>query len=1207
MRISDILSSLFKQILPQFLKKKGILIEEKGKLQPPEENYVRSLQQRIQQLEGLSSTIATTSNVLEMGALIRSTLDQMLQILEIPAGVIWINTHMVIRGMSEEAGHTFKQAVCEQELSLHRKIAVPDWKGEARPPFSTLKHTAQALGLRATVILPIFCSGKIAGIIGLSDIKRREWVTDETALLEIIAHQIGLTAERAQFIQDIQTQNDLMKSLVAQSERLNRTYTPTNVIEAVGRGALELCRADRLAILVYKPHNSFSCLWSYHLSSPFIDYLTAPGADPLSDFISTDPQVFENLYLIKPDHPFLKKVMEESCVSLFIWPLIYEGQATTYVFCFYEKEMRLKPNEHEVMEAFFRQAAAAFENARLFEAERSQRQLAVALREVTARLASTLNLDEVLDSILDQLNRVIPHDASDIMLLENDTVRVLRCRGYPKEFQEQVSKFMCPVSEMRNMVQMSESMRSLVIPDVSKNTEWAVFEAAQWIRSYLGAPIIHRGMILGFINVNSRQTNFFAPESGSILEIFASQVAIFIENARLYQHTQRRIAETDALFRAMLPLLNTNEDVIALAHQITESVTQEFASAHCSVMLIDENRTNLVMAAQNGYLQPGKPILALDGPGLTVQAVKSGHVIYAPDVRRNPRFVQGAPETRSELVIPLSGRDDIIGVLNLESPEINAFDERAQQVLSSYAERAALGLENARLFQTIRRHAEQMIQLNDITRTSLQTLESNAMLDLLTRQIACMINADGCYIFLWNERDSTPLQMNAYGPNQNIYPQIMLADGETDLTESAIRLNRTLIVEDIFNTPYLSPRLAPAFPVQSLMVLPLVSDEKHIGVVQVGFIDSHVFTSEEITLGEQAAGLVALALTRLRSLELAQRRAHEAETLRKASLALTSSLELQQVLNSILTHIEQVLPYESACVFLIDGDYLKVGAVKNLDVPGNIYQLRFTREDDLSVEIQKTLRPVILTDAQADPRYKRWGDTDYVRGWLGVPLVADQDLLGILTLDRREANSFSPDEVELALGFANHAAIAIQNATLHSAVQHLAITDPLTGVYNRRGFFELAIKIMASALRSKHPLSILMIDIDFFKKVNDQYGHDEGDVVLQEVTARCNQILREGDLICRYGGEEFTILLPDSDLTGAYRAAQRLYAHIVHEPIEGRSAKISITISIGIATLSEDCTSLEALLKRADLALYSAKQKGRNRICTWNAQTDAPA
>jgi diguanylate cyclase (GGDEF)-like protein len=156
--------------------------------------------------------------------------------------------------------------------------------------------------------------------------------------------------------------------------------------------------------------------------------------------------------------------------------------------------------------------------------------------------------------------------------------------------------------------------------------------------------------------------------------------------------------------------------------------------------------------------------------------------------------------------------------------------------------------------------------------------------------------------------------------------------------------------------------------------------------------------------------------------------------------------------------------------------------------------------------------------------------------------------------------------------------------------------DYLTGIYNRRGLFELGKREVERAVRFGHPLSLIIIDIDHFKDVNDTYGHAAGDQVLQLMAKLCLNNIREIDIIGRYGGEEFVILLPESSAPDACIVAERLCSLVAGEPFSTPGGDIPITISLGVSTVDENNESLEGLIKQADKSLYKAKLLGRNRV-----------
>ncbi len=284
---------------------------------------------------------------------------------------------------------------------------------------------------------------------------------------------------------------------------------------------------------------------------------------------------------------------------------------------------------------------------------------------------------------------------------------------------------------------------------------------------------------------------------------------------------------------------------------------------------------------------------------------------------------------------------------------------------------------------------------------------------------------------------------------------------------------------------------------------------------------------------------------------------------------------------------------------MLEEDRLRITACRGIEDPGAVVGQSFSTGELPFQEIVHSSKPLILADVQIGPTFRGLCNSGTARGWMGIPLMVRGVLIGILTLESRRVAAYGAEKETLAETFANQAAIAIENARLFKQVQHLAITDTLTGLYNRRHFFELASREFERSRRYGHTLSLLMWDIDHFKLVNDNFGHLIGDQVLQKVTQRCRDHLREIDSLGRYGGDEFVALLPETDLEHASPAAERLCQAIPKDPFIIGDKSVTLSISLGIAELDESCSSLEMLLDRADQALYLAKQAGRNCVVAW--------
>ena len=163
-------------------------------------------------------------------------------------------------------------------------------------------------------------------------------------------------------------------------------------------------------------------------------------------------------------------------------------------------------------------------------------------------------------------------------------------------------------------------------------------------------------------------------------------------------------------------------------------------------------------------------------------------------------------------------------------------------------------------------------------------------------------------------------------------------------------------------------------------------------------------------------------------------------------------------------------------------------------------------------------------------------------------------------------------------------------------LEQLSNTDPLTKVANRRALFERGNAEFSRTQRTKNKLTLILLDCDFFKNINDQYGHLFGDQVLQHICVVCSEEIRNIDFFARYGGEEFIIILPESELSGAIKTAARIQSSLANKAIVFEKTDVYVTLSVGICEITQQHRSFEEMIKDADTAMYRAKENGRNRI-----------
>jgi diguanylate cyclase (GGDEF)-like protein/PAS domain S-box-containing protein len=339
---------------------------------------------------------------------------------------------------------------------------------------------------------------------------------------------------------------------------------------------------------------------------------------------------------------------------------------------------------------------------------------------------------------------------------------------------------------------------------------------------------------------------------------------------------------------------------------------------------------------------------------------------------------------------------------------------------------------------------------------------------------------------------------------------------------------------------------------------------------------------------------VVREITEQKRIEQAARRySYQFDTLRKVGLELAAELSLDTLLWMIAPRAVELVDGSAMALYIHNAAQDKLELAICLGDPHPPIEQNASRGQGLAGKVWDLGEPVLLEDFHT-------GHTGSLNGssWgkvIGAPIFYGGEFLGVIFVfsDR----PFNTTDLTLLGLFASHSGAAIRNARLHAELHELAIRDPLTGIFNRRHFFDLSERSFSQARRYKRPLSAIIFDLDHFKVINDTYGHLIGDSVLHDLAQQCTHEMRQIDIFGRYGGEEFAILMPETEIAGALTLAERLRSSIARTSFQTEQGEMHVTISIGIARLKRSTTNLMNLLSEADKALFRAKNEGRNRIC----------
>ncbi len=464
-------------------------------------------------------------------------------------------------------------------------------------------------------------------------------------------------------------------------------------------------------------------------------------------------------------------------------------------------------------------------------------------------------------------------------------------------------------------------------------------------------------------------------------------------------------------------------------------------------------------------------------------------------------------------------------------------------------------------------------------------------------------------VLLWRNDAGTHLRISELSTGSDEIHDAPFSIGDGVL--AAVIAKKEAVLLENLRPSYKVPYYAGACPVRALAAIPVVEDGVVRGVLALDRVDNRPFTPHEHELAAQAARYCLRAIQNERVFVQLERAKVEQGKLYRAAQALGAALSEKDVLEAGVRAAREIASFDLAAVTIFDeatrthevcaaqseggeiddlvGQRFKHNAGLVSMVVTNKFPLPYKGELD-------TAHQVVLTKRLPWPN---------LPSLLVLPLMHHDRPLGTLILGARRRHAFG-DTVRPTLEvLASHLAVSLSNARMVHKLETMATTDGLTGLFNKRAMLDAAAQKVAAAKRFGRPLSVLVTDIDFFKKVNDTYGHDVGDVVIKGLGDILKRQKRTTDVVARFGGEEFVILCEQTDEQGAHQLAERIREELGKTVFHSTNGSLTVTCSVGAATFPAAGATWDELFKSADEALYVSKRTGRNRTTVWSPSSVA--
>ena len=590
----------------------------------------------------------------------------------------------------------------------------------------------------------------------------------------------------------------------------------------------------------------------------------------------------------------------------------------------------------------------------------------------------------------------------------------------------------------------------------------------------------------------------------------------------------------------------------------------------------------------------GAYLLELLGPSREKLAIRSLEGLHTGDFE-DPRataleHLLIEHQVRGFIVVGLRTREHIFGLVLVPHPHRSGFGSSQVRLLTATARQLSMTLDNYVLMQDAARRGEEFELLAEIGQVVSSRLDPDEVLRTVHRELSRLFDASTFYIaFLEGEEVRFELE---YQGNQVVAKRARKAT--RGLTEHIIRTGEPLLIRnDLEKIREKINAVQTGPPAKCFCGVPIFMYGRAVGVMAaLSYTREFVYEQRDLDVMRTAAGQVAVAMENARLFAEEQRRSRYLEFLNRVSKTAISSQEPEAMMAEIVGEIQKNFRFDHIGIGILDY------ASKDIEIKAEAGTSERTlgRRVPLGVGIMgRVARSGEMSLMQTQSEGKLLGILPESNSVLCVPIAYSETLLGVLNVESTAENAFAQQEVLILRTLADLLATALHNAFVFQKMQQQSITDGLTGIKTRRYFNEALQSEWKRASRSGRPFSVVLIDLDKFKTVNDTLGHLEGDLVLARIGRILEQKSRQSNVVARYGGDEFVVLMPETGVEQAQILSERLRLWIATDATMNDR---QITASFGVATFPMHGATAEDILHVADMGMYHSKRTGGNRVAT---------
>jgi len=837
-------------------------------------------------------------------------------------------------------------------------------------------------GILSLICIPIQTGHDWWGFIGFDECKsEREWTEAEIEALRAAANTMGTAIERKQFVEALQQSETSYRGLFNTVRDAIYIQDQDGYFLDVNDGAVEMYGYPKEFFVGKTP-----------------EILGAPGRNDLEkvtraiqEAFKGTPQEFEFWGIRSNGEIFPKDVR--------LFKGIYDGKVALIAI---SQDITARKQYEEALRKQLRELSVLH---------------SVALTESTAK-----EIDELIQQVTNIISDTLYSDNCGVLLLNETQDRL--SPHYSYRGVDLKSMFSSLSIEKGLYGRAVRDRRSCRVADVALEPDY--FEISKDIRSALSVPIISGAKLFGVLNVESKILDVFTEKDERLLNTIAGGMANTMERIQLFETNQRRLQQAEILREATAKLTSYFE-----TDKLLEKIFDLLGK------LIKFDSASIEMLAQGFFeIVAGKNIPAeLIGIKYASEIDKWGNLkdsrqpIIIPDVQADDRFTKfdQTRYIRSWMGIPLVAQDKLIGYLNIDSRTPGYFNDEHAALAQTFANQAAVAIENTRLFELEKRQRMAAENLSIATSSLTNTLNMDDLFAKILEWLRTLVPHDSASIML-SQGDTVRLVAHWNLPKE------FQAGREFPFTpkwQMVMESRKPLLVVDA-QKDEIFEKWAGSEYIHGWIAVAMFVQDKLIGFLNLDSRTPGAFTEEHAALVQIFANQSAIAIEKARLFDLEKKRRETAETVRRATTALTNPLNLPALYRTIFEWLQKITPFDSASILEIEGDHLRLTAEQGLPNPEKALANAYPLDNVLCMIMNETGRALIIDDCSKDPRFEKWGEATHVRGWVGVPLIARGGVIGYITIDSRMPNTYSQNDAIAVQTFAQQAATSLENVKLYT-------------------------------------------------------------------------------------------------------------------------------------------------------------------------------